>query len=205
MKDKTTLSPALLRRLPVYFRALINIYGKGKQRTSSQEIAAEMKIASSQVRADMKALGCTGQRSYGYSVPTLYKTIGDCLQLFDKVSAVIVGNTPIAETLKSTQVFSVRGIKLAACLEDVSCTEKLERLCAETHPNIIILASESNMSDKVLAVCESVCKTVSEIWNFSGKDLYSDKLKVKNIHISDLLMLLCSEVVSGPCRKNNNL
>ena len=78
-----------------------------------------MQLAPSQVRADMKALGCVGQRSYGYAVSSLYKTIGDILQLSDRYSAVIVGGAPIAEAIKNSdndvELAKIREKSLALC------------------------------------------------------------------------------------------
>ncbi len=193
-KENTPLSPALLRRLPVYFRTLIRIYGGGKQRVSSEELAFEMMLAPSQVRADMKALGCVGQRSYGYSVSALYKTIGDILQLSDRYSAVIVGNAPIAETIKDSSVFSVRGIKPIGFLKGEFSPRALSALCEEKQPDILIIASDGEQAGEILTAAENLRAPVSEVWNFSDTDLYSEKLKVKNIHVSDLLMLLCYEI-----------
>ena len=194
MPTDNTLSPALLRRLPVYFRTLIRIYGDGKQRVSSEELASEMDLAPSQVRADMKALGCIGQRSYGYSVSSLYKTIGDILQLSDRYSAVIIGNAPIADTVISSSVFSVRGIKPVGVLKGEFSPSDFFGLCDEKHPDIVIIASDTETSAEILKAAESRCDTVSEVWNFSDRDLHSENLKVKNIHVSDLLMLLCFEI-----------
>ena len=193
-KENIPLSPALLRRLPVYFRTLIRLYGNGKQRISSDELGAEMNIASSQVRVDMKALGCSGQRSYGYSVSALYKTIGDILQLSDKYKAVIIGNAPIAEAIRSSPVFSVRGIKAVGFLKDGFTAQALTELITNTSPDIVIIASENDTSKEILRTVESLDGITPEVWNFSDGDLFSDILKVKNIHVSDLLMLLCFEI-----------
>lgn len=192
--NDTPLSPALLRRLPVYFRTLIRLYGNDKQRVSSEELATEMNIAPSQVRVDMKALGCVGQRSYGYSVSTLYKTIGDILQLSDKYKAIIVGNAPIAQAIKRSPVFSVRGIKLVGFLSDEYSSQSLRTLAEETKPDIIIIASENEAAPGLLKMSETLDSTIPEVWNFTDSDLFSEKLKVKNIHVSDLLMHLCFEV-----------
>ncbi len=153
-----------------------------------------MQLAPSQVRADMKALGCVGQRSYGYAVPTLYKTIGDILQLSDKYSAVIAGSAPISAALKSTQVFSVRGIKLAGTLSDGFSAEELTELCEQKRPDILILASESDASEILSKASVALRGIISEVWNFTDRELYSDTLKIKNIHVSDLLMLLCFDI-----------
>ncbi len=153
-----------------------------------------MKLAPSQVRADIKALGCIGQRSYGYSVSALYKTIGDILQLSDRYGAVIVGNAPIAETVKSSPVFSVRGIKPVGFLKGDFSSREFNETCEKTHPDIVIIASDGEQAEKILTETEKLSFPPREVWNFSDLDLFSEKLKVKNIHVSDLLMLLCYEI-----------
>lgn len=204
----TELSPALRRRLPAYFRTLIRIYGTGKERISSEELAHELGLVPSQVRTDMKAIGCTGQRSYGYGIPTLYKAIAEILQLSDKFSAVIIGSTNLARSIAETSVFAKRGVKLTAVFtedghaEDFSLLPECERLgmgdvCTyfEAHcPNIIILACGAEEARSVFDYAENGCacgRFTTEIWNFTDLELRSEKMKVKNIHMSDYLMILC--------------
>lgn len=211
------ISPALTRRLPAYFRALIRLYGNGKSRVSSEELARELHLVPSQVRTDMKALGCAGQRSYGYGIPSLYKRIADILQLSDKFTAVIVGSSHIAKAIAETPVFTKRGVKLAAVFAD--CGEpdgyedcailpeckrgtvgEFEGYFSENRPNIVILAGNIESSERVFEFLEDdAAKRISdgaditEVWNFTDSELVSKKMKVKNIHMSDYLMILCLE------------
>ena len=205
----TNISPALRRRLPIYFRTLIRLYGDGKERVSSDELARELGLVPSQVRTDMKAIGCVGQRSYGYGIPTLYKTIAGILQLSDKYRAVIVGSTHLAKAIAEDQIFSKRGIKLSAVFSDKSSNWSLLPECEllptarfmeyflENRPNIVILACETALSPEIFGFIESSAENSDgichEVWNFTDKELVSGKLKVKNIHITDFLLMLCLE------------
>jgi redox-sensing transcriptional repressor len=203
------LSPALVRRLPQYFRALIKFYGSGKERISSEELAREIGLVPSQVRTDIKALGCTGQRSYGYGIPTLYKKIADILQLSDKYSAVIVGSCDVVRAIAKIEIFTKRGIKLTAVFpdknDDFSCelAEKslpfsiFQSYCLENKPNIIILGGAGENAKKAFDFAENAeyeGAYLPEIWNFTSDDFLSEKLTVKNIHLSDYLMLLCYDI-----------
>ncbi len=209
------LSPALTRRLPLYFRALIKFYGCGKERISSEELGAEISLAPSQVRTDIKALGCQGQRSYGYSIAALYKTIASILQLSDKYKAVIVGNTPLAAAVSETPVFMKRGVKLSAVFQEPEapensyftqlppdCTvlgyEKFPEFFRRYSPDVVILADTPDKTEAFVTVLKSTLTENPEknpqIWNFSESQLAGSGLNVKNIHISDLLMLLCLEL-----------
>ena len=208
MKTQNRYSPALIRRLPAYFRTLIDFYGKDRSRISSEELASAMGITPSQVRADISAIGCQGQRSYGYGIPTLYKTIGEILQLSDKFSAIIIGESHIARAVAETPVFAKRGVKLLAVFADAGCVPSdkdaltftaLDEFFREARPSIVIIAGSAenaeSVSAKITALAEELGQkeTKTEIWNFTDVSLQSDKIKVKNFHLSDHLMMLCLE------------
>ena len=200
------LSPALIRRLPAYFRTLIDFYGKDRARISSEELASAMDITPSQVRADLSTIGCQGQRSYGYGIPALYKTIGEILQLSDKFSAIMIGESHIARAVAETPVFAKRGVKLLAVFADMgkspTCAdtldfEALDGFFAVSRPNIVIIAGSADSAEKtlekVIFLAETHSEISTEIWNFTDLSLRSDALKVKNFHLSDHLMMLCLE------------
>ena len=162
----------------------------------------------------MKAIGCTGQRSYGYGIPTLYKAIAEILQLSDKFSAVIIGSTHLARSIAENQMFSKRGVKLTAVFTEDGRAEGFNLLpeCEKKKisdvreyfeascPNIVILSCTTDCASAVLNLMESRCdcskngSTAPEIWNFTDLELRSDRIKVKNIHMSDYLMILCLDV-----------
>jgi len=204
----TNISPALRRRLPIYFRTLIRLYGRGKERVSSEELAKELDLTPSQVRTDMKTIGCVGQRSYGYGIPSLYKKIADILQLSDKFRAVIVGSSHLARAIAEDAIFAKRGVKLCAVFADDQSNWSLLPECQllpfdsfnsyflESRPNITVLAGEPDTALKAFSFIEANASLTSdgacyEVWNFTDRELTSDKLKVKNIHMSDYLMMLC--------------
>ncbi len=202
MTDKK-LSPALVRRLPAYFRTLIRLYGEGKQRISSEELSSELGLAPSQIRSDMKSIGCQGQRSYGYGIPTLYKKIADILQLSDKYGAVVIGDGHLASAISESQIFSKRGMKLLCRFSDESSDGKdltpfadFEKECLSLKADIIIAAGSIESAKNALSMCEIMHPEcgIFEFWNFTDAHLSSEKLKVKNIHLSDQLMLLTLEI-----------
>lgn len=200
MDKNSAFSPALIRRLPAYFRTLIRFYGTGKSRVSSEELAHEIRLTPSQVRADLKVLGCQGQRSYGYGIPSLYKRIADILQLSDKFSAVIVGSTPLSYSIADTPIFSKRGIKLTAHFdddgvvsvdkEDVLPFAELEGFLQSDGADILITAGSEESAKAALSYAEGAEKDI-EVWNFTDLELFSESITVKNVHLSDYLMMLC--------------
>ena len=209
-----SFSPALVRRLPAYFRILIRFYGSGKVRISSEELAGQLRLTPSQVRSDIRAIGCQGQRSYGYSIPVLYKELADIFQLSDKFSAVMVGSTPLAQAISGSPVFSKRGLKLKAIFADAG-EETADGLLAfsefpeyiEKHrPHIIITAGTADSASRVIEIAETKlgdgsgsakhnmprgADSFCEVWNFTDAELFSNFITVKNVHFTDALMLLC--------------
>ena len=167
-----------------------------------------MGITPSQVRADLSAIGCQGQRSYGYGIPSLYKTIGEILQLSDKFSAIIIGETNIAAAIAETPVFAKRGVKLLSFFADIGREptfpdalhfEALGEFFRSARPNIVIIAGSAENAEKTADKIAELTNELSsddrctEIWNFTDVSLRSDALKVKNFHLSDHLMMLCLE------------
>ncbi len=198
MTDKK-LSPALVNRLPLYFRTLIRFYGEGKERISSEELSNALGLAPSQVRSDMKSIGCQGQRSYGYGIPTLYKKIADILQLSDKYGAFVIGGGHLAYAISESHIFSKRGMKLLCRFSDDNGEAKelnpfsdFEKMLSSVKADIVIAAGSVQSAKASLSICEKMTDELKilEFWNFTDEQLFSEKLKVKNIHLSDQLMLL---------------
>ena len=58
------VSPAVIKRLPRYFRYLRELIRMGKTRVSSAEISRMMKVTASQIIQDLNCFGGFGQQGY---------------------------------------------------------------------------------------------------------------------------------------------
>ncbi|MBR2459640.1 MAG: hypothetical protein IKB34_00200 [Clostridia bacterium] len=191
------LTEPVRRRLPSYYRALIGLYADGYMKISSVQLANAMGLAPSQVRTDMLSIGCTGQKGYGYHTADLYKRIGEVLQIHDRFSAVIVGDGELSRHLAECHLFTKRGIKLTGRfsvndLSDGAMITELEEFCLQSHVDIMVLACDGRIAKKCVELGERA--GVRGIMNFSDCDVTSDKLTVRNLHIEDPIMMLCSEM-----------
>lgn len=192
------ITETVRRRLPAYYRALITLYAMGEEKVSSKQLAAVIGSAESQVRTDMLAIGCKGQKGYGYNIARLYKRIGEVMSLCDVYSAVIVGEGALADAAAESQLFTKRGIKLLRRFTSE------EALCSNNTPSLLDDFCRGNAVDIFILACKgqtgAVCLETAErlgikgILNLSETDLYSKKITVRNIHIDDALMMLCSEI-----------
>ena len=201
IKSDTESSPItepVRRRLPAYYRALIAMYGEGMEKVSSRQLSIVIGLTESQVRADMTAIGCIGRKGYGYNIARLYGRIGEVMRLRDRYSAAVVGSGALADAVSASQLFTKRGIKLISRFTEsdaVSGNELFSRLsvfCRSETVDILILACDGRTAAECLALAENT--GIKGVMNFSETDLHSERLTVRNIHIDDALMMLCSEI-----------
>ena len=59
------VSPAVIKRLPRYFRYLRELIRNGTMRISSGELSEMMNVTASQIRQDLNCFGGFGQQGYG--------------------------------------------------------------------------------------------------------------------------------------------
>ena len=65
------VSPAVIKRLPRYFRYLRELLKNDILRISSGELSRLMHVTASQIRQDLNCFGGFGQQGYGYNVKYL--------------------------------------------------------------------------------------------------------------------------------------
>ncbi|MBQ9132122.1 MAG: hypothetical protein IJX62_06605, partial [Clostridia bacterium] len=87
----SNVSPAVIRRLPRYFRYLRELIRQDKMRVSSGELSAMMHVTASQIRQDLNCFGGFGQQGYGYNVNYLYSKICGLLGVDAGIRAIIIG------------------------------------------------------------------------------------------------------------------
>lgn len=193
-----SINEPLRRRLPRYYRVLLRLYAEGHEVVSSETLSSLTGIAPSQVRGDMSSIGCYGQTGYGYRITKLYRRLGEVLHLCDCYSAVIVGGGALAAAVSECALFTRRGVKLVGRIgtdgeESVGqVVASLVRLCEERRADILILACGEALA---LACAEKAEELgISGILNLSDVEIVSERLTVRDLHIEDPLMMLCSSL-----------
>jgi len=203
----TVVSPAVVKRLPRYFRYLRELIRMGKSRVSSAELSRMMNITASQIRQDLNCFGGFGQQGYGYNVNYLYTKICEILGVGYGFRAAVIGAGNLGSALVRSPMFEKRGVDVVA-LFDVSesligkrigdvtvyAVEELERYVSEFDIDIAILTLPK---DYAADIADRLTKTtVKGIWNFTGKELNLGQsgIVLENVHIGDSLMTLCYEI-----------
>ena len=204
---KTTVSSAVIKRLPRYHRYLGDLLREGTLRISSAELSRLMNVTASQIRQDLNCFGGFGQQGYGYNVKYLYGKISELLGVKENYSAVIVGAGNLGKALAATHMFERRGIRRLAMFDvdpalvgtDISGTpvyhvDELYDYCRRENVTIGILSVPKEAAYDVSMTM--VKAGVKGLWNFANMELKINApgVIVENIHLGDSLMKLCYEI-----------
>ena len=107
--EEKSISAAVIKRLPRYYRYLSDLQSENVERISSDELSKRMGVTASQIRQDLNNFGGFGQQGYGYNVEYLRTEIGKILGL-DKVhNMVIIGGGNLGRALAGYANFESRG------------------------------------------------------------------------------------------------
>ena len=203
-KEKiANVSPAVIRRLPRYYRYLRELIRNGQSRISSSELSRLMNVTASQIRQDLNCFGGFGQQGYGYNVNYLYAKISEILGVADNFSAIIIGAGNLGRALVGTRMFERRGVDVVAMFDinpsvigkefgDVRVynMNDLEAFCKDKRIDIAVLALPKEVADEEVERLSAA--GIKGIWNFTGKEIKTGKDMVfEDVYLGDSLMTLC--------------
>lgn len=202
MNNNDRISPAVIRRLPKYYRYLGELIKMGVNKTSSRELSDMTGFSASQIRQDLNNFGGFGQQGFGYDVENLRNEIARILGLDKKYKIIIIGAGNIGQAIANYTGF------YEADYEVVALFDKNPKLIGMSMRNALIkdadelegFLKEENIDIAVICTPKSVSQQVAEqlvqcgiraIWNFAPKDLkMPDYVHVENVHLNESLFSL---------------
>ncbi len=202
MDKHDKISPAVIRRLPKYYRYLGELNKVGVNKTSSRELSEMTGFSASQIRQDLNNFGGFGQQGFGYDVGNLHNEIGKILGLDKKYRIIIVGAGNIGQAIANYTGF------YEADYEVVALFDKNPKLIGLSIRNALIMDSDNieefleKEAIDIAVICtpKSVSQQVAEqlvrcgiraIWNFAPKDLkMPEEVYVENVHLNESLFSL---------------
>ena len=205
--NKTTVSDAVIKRLPRYHRYLGDLLADGRLRISSAELSKIMNVTASQIRQDLTCFGGFGQQGYGYNIKYLHGKISELLGVTQGYTAVIAGAGNLGRALTATRMFGRRGVTRLALFDvdesivgseiygvKVYHIDELYDFCSREKVDIGVLTVPKDAAYKVAMTMARA--GVKGIWNFANTELELDYdgVVVENIHLGDSLMKLCYEI-----------
>ena len=202
-RDKK-ISMSVVRRLPRYYRFLLELKNSGIYRVSSQALAEKMGTSASQIRQDLNCFGGFGQQGYGYEVPKLFDEISNILGLDNQYTAVLLGAGNLGRAILNHVDFASRGFRLTAVFDSnpeiigsqtggmtVCDVAGLKEYCMSVRTDAAFLCLPKESAEQVADILYEC--GVRGFWNFSHYDLsmkYGDAV-TENVHLNDSLMTLC--------------
>lgn len=207
MPNKKSISLAVIRRLPRYYRFLGELLKSGAVRISSRELSDKMGLTASQIRQDLNCFGGFGQQGYGYNILELHDEIGRILGLDHRTDAILIGAGNLGRAVANHMDFDNRGFKLVGIfdknpdligqkIKDVTImdTDNLELFFENHTPAVAVLCipktATPSISDRLISL------GIKGFWNFSHYDLLGlhSGIVVENVHMSDSLMTLSYKI-----------
>ncbi len=210
-RERQAVSPAVIRRLPRYFRYLRELIRQGRMRISSGEFAEMMHMTASQMRQDLNCFGGFGQQGYGYNVNYLYARICDLLGVSAGIHAIIVGAGDLGRALVRSSMFEKRGVDIVAMFDidpeligreiggvRIHDMKELEEFCEQVPVELAVLTLPKERVDEVSRRLSD--NGIVGMWNFTGKDIEYDPAEtvVENVHLGDSLMILNYKICQMP-------
>ena len=206
-RDYSAVSPAVVKRLPRYFRYLRELLRRDILRISSGELSEMMNVTASQIRQDLNCFGGFGQQGYGYNVKYLYGKISDILGVSANFTAVIIGAGNLGRAITGSNMFEHRSMELVGIF-DVSPDIIGQNIGGYTVMDMASLpafARENPIDIAILTVPKEAAQETAEkiaaigvrgIWNFTSTelDMKSHGIMVESVHMGDSLMRLMYEI-----------
>lgn len=202
-----TVSEAVIKRLPRYYRHLKSLQLSGVERVSSKRLAEFMDITASQVRQDFSNFGGFGQQGYGYDVSKLVDELREILGLDERHNIVIIGAGNIGRALAGYVGFQKEGFYVTALFDmnvktpeidgvPVYHIDKFEDFVRSDKVDVAVIATKS---DGALEVKDRIIKAgIKSIWNFAPVSLdVPDDVTVESINMSESLYVLSYKMKSG--------
>jgi redox-sensing transcriptional repressor len=199
--QKKHVSPAIIRRLPRYYRYLLSLDHSGVERVSSKELSELMDVTASQIRQDFNSFGGFGQQGYGYNVKYLCAQLSSILGFDRSYRAIILGAGNLGRALLNNFSFETPVFRFTAAFDvspnvvgtqingiPVLAIADLEKYIKENLPDIAVLTVPQT---SVLDLCTRLEKTsIKGVWNFTNLDiaLENSEIYIENVHFSDSLM-----------------
>jgi len=172
-----------LRRLPIYYRRLVEAVEAGATYVSSEELGASAGVPGAQVRKDLSSLQEMGRPGVGYDARLLAQYLEEFLGLVNDKEAVLVGAGNLGRALASYAGFGRYGLQIVALFDSdpakvgqsfggrqVLAADKLTDLVQRMHIQMGIITVPAHAAQEVADAM--VAGGIQVIWNFAPCHLH---------------------------------
>ncbi|MBM3671531.1 MAG: redox-sensing transcriptional repressor Rex [Actinobacteria bacterium] len=164
MAEDRRIPEATVARLPLYYRALLEIADQDVTTVSSEQLAELAGVNAAKVRKDLSYLGTYGTRGVGYVVGELVDEIANELGLTHDWPVVIVGLGNLGHALANYRGFGARGFRIVALVDtDGSKVGRpLGELTIESLDELDVIVAQREVAIGVIAVPAPAAQEVAD-------------------------------------------
>ena len=164
MSDDFKIPRATLKRLPLYYRFVSILKGKGIDRVNSKTISEALQIDSATIRRDFSYFGELGKKGYGYNIDSMLEFFKSELSESDQIKIAIIGignlgralltyNFSIHDDMTITEAFDVK--------EDV-IGQKIGNVIVKDNDELITTLKKEEIDVVILTTPERVAQKVAD-------------------------------------------
>ena len=108
----------VIRRLPLYLRALMFLVDEAQEIISSEELGKKLGISPAQIRKDLSCFGEFGKQGTGYEIKHLREQLKRILKVDREWGIALVGAGALGHAIAHYEGFKNRGFYIAAILDN---------------------------------------------------------------------------------------
>jgi redox-sensing transcriptional repressor len=117
VKSPEKISEAVVRRLPIYLRYLLQLQSREIHTVSSQDLGTRLNLNPAQIRKDLAYFGDFGKKGIGYEVDYLIDKIRQILKLNRTVNVALVGAGNLGRALCNYTAYQSDRMKIVAVFD----------------------------------------------------------------------------------------
>lgn len=196
-----------LRRLAQYHHRLKQMEAMGRETVSCTMLAADLKLASTQIRKDLEVTDLTGQPRVGFVLKELIHSIEAVLGWNNTSDAILAGAGSLGTALLGYERFSQIGLNIIAGfdIEDKKVGQKIHGKSILPLDKLTNLAQRMKIKIGILTVPAEVAQTVTNlmlaggiraIWNFAPVTLQTPPhIVVENVSLASSYAVLSNRLL----------
>ena len=163
MVKESIVPEVVILRLPLYIRALSEMFSEGQTVISSNKLGNRLQVTPAQIRKDLSYFGRFGKQGRGYKIASLIEELTNILGLNRQWNSCIVGVGRLGKAIINYPGFVPEGFKIIAAFDndpskigqsvnevEILSIKQLKSTVGENNIKIAILAVPASIAQDVI-------------------------------------------------------
>ena len=163
MLKEPIVPEVVILRLPLYIRALSQMFSEGQTEISSNELGNRLQVTPAQIRKDLSYFGRFGKQGRGYKIASLIEELTKILGLNRQWDSCIVGVGRLGKAIINYPGFVPEGFKIIAAFDndpskigksvneiEILSIKKIKSTVGKNNIKIAILAVPASIAQDVI-------------------------------------------------------